>query len=330
MASRASVEVSGSELKSEIQFSNNEVSLCLLLQRRARTMRVIDFRAGVTPRKRATVLKLAREQGVEKVYTLVERDEVSTWTKLGFVKEANIPCFYKRSDAYLLGCSTDAPLESGTRIAAARPMVANGATPPSLAGMNEPEDDEDDEPEDAATLAAQARAEKTIVQARKHAKNATDVAMPKITLAQAKEPVAKKTVDKLAKAGLALTTFESFGRDAIRRYFTLAARGNFELLASVETQPCFGNAFLELLRAPKGDTERLHYVGAVRAMCTQLTDEGVVSCFALTPSDDIELAAAYVANGFRRTGVLQKHLLVGRTRKDAILWSRKLANPAVD
>jgi len=82
---------------------NETVSLCLLLNRRTKTMRVIDFRAGPSHAKRVFVLKLAKREGIEKVYTLVERDEVSTWMKLGFAREASIPGFYKRSDAFLLG-----------------------------------------------------------------------------------------------------------------------------------------------------------------------------------------------------------------------------------
>src|SRR5690349_23307134 len=92
----------------EMFVQNEAVSLCLLLNRRTKTMRVIDFRAGPSHAKRIFVLKLAKREGIEKVYTLVERDEVSTWIKLGFAKEANIPGFYKRSDAFMLGCSVDA------------------------------------------------------------------------------------------------------------------------------------------------------------------------------------------------------------------------------
>jgi len=92
----------------EIFFHNDAVSLCLLVHRRAKTMRVVDFRAGPTPAKRTFVLSLARRENVEKVYTLVERDEVATWVKLGFAKEGNIPGFYKRSDAFMLGCSVNA------------------------------------------------------------------------------------------------------------------------------------------------------------------------------------------------------------------------------
>ena len=46
--------------------------------------------------------------------------------KLGFAKEGNIPGFYKRSDAYLLGCTVSGqprniPIESETRIAISPP-----------------------------------------------------------------------------------------------------------------------------------------------------------------------------------------------------------------
>src|ERR1700735_5451392 len=99
----------------EVFFQNDAVSLCLLVNRRAKTMRVVDFRAGPTSAKRQFVLQLAKREGMEKVYTLVERDEVSTWVKLGFAKEGAIPGFYKRSDAYMLGCSVDAALAREVR-----------------------------------------------------------------------------------------------------------------------------------------------------------------------------------------------------------------------
>src|SRR6476646_2252462 len=99
----------------EVFFQNDAVSLCLLINRRAKTMRVIDFRAGPTSSKRMFVLSLAQREGVEKVYTLVERDEVATWVKLGFAKEGNIPGFYKRSDAFMLGCSVNAPPRAAVR-----------------------------------------------------------------------------------------------------------------------------------------------------------------------------------------------------------------------
>jgi len=63
----------------------------------------------------------------------------------------------------------------------------------------------------------------------------------------------------------------------------------------------------------------------VRALCDKLVSEGTVSCFSLAPSDDVSLAAAFLYAGFRRTGLLLGHLPGGGSRRDVILWSRKLA-----
>jgi hypothetical protein len=293
----------------EMFVQNETVSLCLLLNRRTKTMRVVDFRAGPSHAKRLFVLELARRQGIEKVYTLVERDEVSTWLKLGFAKEANISGFYKRSDAFILGCSV-ATASLSHRI----PI-----------GIEEDEEPTAEEPSPAHDFA-----EKTLAHAKKHAKEIGDRALPPTKLAVVREtdgPV-KKLIEKAMKSGRALTAFEAFGRDVDRRFFHLTSRGGFELIASTESQSCFGNAFLELLTGPKTEAERLATFAALRTLCDKLLAEGTVSCFAIAPSDDVALATAFVLNGFRRTGLLQNHVTVGGERKDAIVFSRKLANPA--
>lgn len=297
----------------EMFVQNEAVSLCLLLNRRTRTMRVIDFRAGPSHAKRRFVLELAKRERIEKVYTLVERDEVSTWIKLGFAKEANIAGFYKRSDAFILGCSVDdATQHHGLHV------------PIGL--------DDDDDPTPAEPSAAHDFAEKTLVHAKKHAKELADRPLPvtKVATVRETDAVVKKIVDKAIKAGRALTAFEPFGRDVERRFFHLTSRGGFELVASTESQSCFGNTFLELLTGPKTEAERIATVAALRTLCDKLLAEGVVSCFAVAPSDDVALATALVFNGFRRTGLLQNHVTVGGARKDAIVFSRKLANPTDD
>jgi len=291
----------------EMFVQNDTVSLCLLLNRRTKTMRVVDFRAGPSHAKRIFVLKLAKREGIEKVYTLVERDEVSTWMKLGFAKEGNIPGFYKRSDAFMLGCSVDEAL-------------AMHALPLTV--------DDDDEPAPVVPSPAHDKAEKVLAVAKKHNKELLDRPLPVTKLAVVRENEVKKTIEKTVRANRAMTAFEPFGRDVERRFFTITGRGNFELVASTESQSCFGNAFLELLTPPKTDAERLCTISALRTICDKLMSEGVVSCFSLSPSDDVALATAFVYNGFRRTGLLQNHLVVGGERKDAIIFSRKLANPA--
>jgi hypothetical protein len=326
----------------EVFFQNDAVSLCLLINRRAKTMRVVDFRAGPTLAKRKLVLELAKREGMEKAYTLVERDELSTWVKLGFAKEGNIPGFYKRSDAFLLGCSVDAALAREPRELASASIGPsanmNSEVRISLRGRlahtvpvpQAAEEDEDvvEEVDDRAHVFA----EKTLAHAKKQAKDLAGKALPVSKVASIRELDAKKPLEKALKAGVALTAFEPFGRDVERRFFLVTSRPAksppFELVASTESQACFGNAFLELLTAPRNEVEKLATVSALKALCEKLLSEGVVSCFSLGPSDDEALSCAFVANGFRRTGLLQNHMVVGGERKDAIIWSRKLANPA--
>jgi len=290
----------------EMFVQNETVSVCLLLNRRTKTMRVIDFRAGPSEAKRLYVLKLAKREGMEKIYTLVERDEVGTWMKLGFAKEANVPGFYKRSDAFLLGTTVE---EAALHV----------DLPVSI--------DDDDDDVTPPPSPAHDFAEKTLAQAKKQVKALLDRPLPPTKMTPAKESEIHKSVEKAIRSGRALTAFEPFGRDATRRYFTLSARGGFELVVSTESQSCFGNAFLELLTAPTTDAERLATMSAVRTVCDKLLAEGAVSCFALVPSDDLGLTTAFVFNGFRRTGLLVGHLRIGDERKDAIVFSRKLANP---
>lgn len=311
----------GAQQKSveEVFFQNDAVSLCLMIHRRAKTMRVIDFRAGPSNAKRMFVLALAQREGVDKVYTLVERDEVSTWTRLGFAREGNIPGFYKRSDAFLLGCSVAAAErpQSQMRIAIRDAGAAEDVEHEDL--------DEEETPVDARALEF---AERTIASGKKAAKALAGKALPSVKLAPMTESDARKHVAAAVKANRALTGFEPFGRDVERAYYALTARGGYELVVSTESQACFGNAFLEMLTGPKTDGERLAVVSALRAMCEKMLAAGVVSCFSLAPSDDVALATAFAFNGFRRTGLLQNHLQVGAARKDAIIWSRRLVNPA--
>jgi hypothetical protein len=321
----------GSQQKAvdEVFFQNEAVSLCMLINRRARTMRVIDFRAGPTNAKRLFVQSVAQREGVEKVYTLVERDEVQTWHKMGFQKEASIPGFYKRSDAFLLGSTVpalgerppaeaaqgglaeDTPLHSETRL-----VIAGAVGAPTIVSPRHE------------------RMERTIVAGKRTAKEFAEK-LPPAKVTEIDEVYAHRAVAAALRAGRALTAFEPFGRDIKRRHFAVTVRGGFELVVSTESQSCFGNAYLELLQSPRTDAEKIGTTAAVHALCEKLMAEETVTCFSLAPSDDIALASAFVYNGFRRTGLLVEHLLLapgpqvrGSKRADAILWSRKLNNPA--
>jgi hypothetical protein len=293
----------------ELLFHNDTVSLCLLVNRRHQTLRVIDFRAGPTPAKRNFVIAAAKREGVEKVFTLVERDEVNTWTRLGFTREGSIHAFYKRSDAWILGAvvSQVGPLRTDARV--------------------ETSDDDDDDREDEPISPAASLAERTLARARRQLKGSSQ-ALPAVKLAPAREPDVKRALAAAQRSGRALTGFEAFGRDVERRAFVLTGRGGFELFVSWESQTCFGNSFLEILTGPRTEAERLATTAAVRAVCDRLSTDGVVSAFCLSPADDADLCSVYLGAGFRRSGVLARHIQVKSDRKDAIVWSRKLAATA--
>lgn len=308
----------------EVFVRNDAVSLCLLLNRRARTMRVIDFRAGASPAKKLFVQSIARRERIEKVVALVERDECATWGRLGFAREGNIPGFYKRSDAFIMGCVVPA-------VAAPPAPSAKGAHRESgvfSVGRHDlfPSDADADGDDELPAPASSAIAERTVAQARKVAKELADAAPMALKVAALPAADVQKRVAQATKEGRALTGFETFGRDVTREDVLVSAKGQ-ELLIGAEVQRCYGNAFLEALTAPRDDKERGFFAQALRAACERLTSGGLYTAFGLTAADDARMAAGYIANGFRRTGLLRQHLRAREERVDAILWSRKLANP---
>lgn len=295
MAVRAPTESAESE---DILFENSKVSLCLLLNRHARTLRIFDFRAGSDPTKRQYVFSIAQREGAERVYTVVERDEIGAWQRLGFQREGVIPGFFKRSDAYVLGT----------------------LVPSALGEEPAPVSTDSDADSDAA-------AERTLTQARKLARELGASSNRAVRLQPASEAVVKRAVAAAARAGRALTRFDRFGRDVQRSEICVTSRGGFSLIVSVERQPCFDNAFIELLTGPRTDRDVVLTAAGLRATCEKLKREGTVGSFATSPVDDVGLAAAWLANGFRRTGTLVGHQLVRGERRTAFLWTKKLSLP---
>jgi hypothetical protein len=313
----------------EVFVRNDVVSLCLLLNRRSRQMRVIDFRAGASPAKKLFVQSIARRERIEKVVVLVERDECATWARLGFVREGNIPGFYKRSDAFIMGCVIP-PIDATVKSTAEAPkprMAESGVFSVGRHSVYTSEDEEPDLEEEAPAPAASAQAEKTVTQARRIAKDLlANGSFPSVKLAQLQPNDVAKRVAVATKEGRALTGFESFGRDVTRDDVLVTAKGG-ELVIGAEIQRCYGNAFLEVLTGPRDDKERNFMTAAIQAACERLLANEIVCAFSLTPADDVKMATAFVAAGFRRTGLLRQHLRLKNERVDAILWSRKLATP---
>lgn len=279
----------------ELYFRSDSAYLCLLLNRRTRSIRVIDFRAGALPAKRLYIQSVATQESVEKVITLVEKDEVSSWTRVGFVREGTIPGFYKRSDGHLCGCVI------GDKTASVE-----------------------------VSDASEKLTDKTINAAKKAAKDIPEkIRGASVRKASEKDALAAR--DAAWRKNPALGSFDVFGRDAGRIYYEASVKRSKPNFLSAEFQDCFGHALIEVLRLPTTENEMLAIASGLNALGDNLQERGIVAAFSFAPNDNMELATAFVAAGYRKTGLLAQGVLDGAGgRKDAILWTRKLANPLGD
>ena len=78
---------------------------------------------------------------------------------------------------------------------------------------------------------------------------------------------------------------------------------------------------------PTTENETLAVIAGLRALGDDLQERGIVAAFAFAPHDNLETSTAFVAAGYRKTGLLAQGILQpDGTRTDAILWTRKLAS----
>ena len=152
----------------------------------------------------------------------------------------------------------------------------------------------------------------------------------RVTLRGVEAKVALAARDQAWDKGEGIGGFDPFGRGVLRLFLeaspqTKKSRANY---LSVEFQDCFGHALVEVLRSPTDEGEILATAAGLRAFGDELKRRSIVSVFGFGPSDDEKLSMSYHAAGFRKTGLLARGIQVGNERRDAILWSRKLFNPA--
>jgi hypothetical protein len=289
----AAVKESELPIVEELHFRSDNAFLCLLLNRRTKQIRVIDFRAGALPAKRLFIQSVAQREGVEKVILLVEKDEVSSWTRVGFVREGQVPGFYKRSDGHLVGCVI------GERTA-------------SIEISEE----------------AQKIAERTINAAKKLGDGIEDP-VKGVTVQEVDKESAEEARDAAwTKRTDTYGCFDAFGRDAARMYVEVTSKKTKPNYLSAEFQDCFGHSLIEILRVPRSEHEVQAAAAGLQWLNEYLKAKEIVSAFAFAPVDNLELATIFLSCGYRKTGLLAKGALIGDKRSDAILWTRKLADPS--
>jgi hypothetical protein len=280
------VEKEKSEAVRQIMLRSEHVFMCLLRNKTHNHIRVIDFRTGNFPVKKVFINSVVQEEAAHKVFTLIERDEVSGWQRLGFQKEGTIPGFYKRSDAYVMS---------------------------KVFG--------DDE-----VSATTNYDEKLVIQnAKKIGKDLTESKLPTCRIRVVDLEGATSIRLEAPETRLRLTQFDPFGRHGDRLLLHAATRrGGHENVLGAEYQDCFGNAHFELLFSPKTQGELAVAYAGLQQMLTVLADRGVVSVFAFARVDQELLNGMYAAAGFRRTGLLSHQSRHEDGYVDELLWSRKL------
>ena len=90
---------------------NEDIFCSLLFDYANRTLRVVDFRGGNFQSKHVYLESVLMKEGMRKIFTLIERDDMNGWQRVGYHREGSIPGYYKRSDAYVMARIYDKDFE---------------------------------------------------------------------------------------------------------------------------------------------------------------------------------------------------------------------------
>ncbi|MEZ4410191.1 MAG: hypothetical protein R3A52_27495 [Polyangiales bacterium] len=250
----------------EVHVRREGIHVSLVVNRRQRSARLVDYLAGNFVTKQQHLDAIARREGIERIYTLVEKEESLGWSRVGYAREGTIPSYYKRSDAYLLGrVITD---------------------PPTLTEEGAP----------ATVPADTAAAEKTLTAAKR--------LVPEVTLPKGVKVEVLDDHKALASGAVAPHTrkaaawFEERFGSIGDRVHVVAKAGRApkvpDQIVTGELQEPFGNAFVQVALHPtKADEAKSCGARGLHGCAAQ------IGCaFAVSPADNA-LAAAVRATGAR-------------------------------
>ncbi|MCC6750245.1 MAG: hypothetical protein IT371_21450 [Deltaproteobacteria bacterium] len=74
----------------------------LVINRSHGHLRFMDFRVGNYEAKRDLLDQVARQEGLRKIFTLVEKQDSNGWRTMGFIREGVYPGFFRTADAYIM------------------------------------------------------------------------------------------------------------------------------------------------------------------------------------------------------------------------------------
>ena len=86
----------------EHYYRRGDIDFCFLLNRTHLNLRVFDYRVGNYQQKRDFFDRIARSEGLKKVFTVVEKQDSKSWRSVGFSREGAIPGYFRTADAYIM------------------------------------------------------------------------------------------------------------------------------------------------------------------------------------------------------------------------------------
>jgi len=284
----------------------------MIYDRGNRCLRVIDFRTGNFPVKETVIRQLAEEFGAHKIFTLIERDDINGWQRMGFTREGSIPGYYKRSDAYFMSCLPNQDVE-----------ILPETT--------------EDPPKRRKLLAEMKKAAKGM----KHKKDVTgrlreidfddalkfaENEMKRLSnVKSSKKRKDSAVIVQLARKLIPGPVFQNFSRDGQRIFLLIQQkRSRTGSLMVLEYQDCFGNVKISFLRPPVNEIEASLTLNALNMVLDEFTRAGAVAAFAFPPVEWTSINAIFINSGFRKAGWLTHHRRSPDDYHDCVLWARRL------
>ena len=303
---------------SERMVRNDDIFCSLLFDNANGSIRIVDFRGGNFQTKHSFLERVLIGEHMRKIFTLIERDDMNGWQRVGYLREGTIPGYYKRSDAYIMSRIYDADW-NGSDAAEESPwrkaFVADvkNLSREFVAAKNTGLKIEQVDNEEAVQLINEEIA-RQVAQERKAAREKKKSGgagrkLPALVERQGDEPL-----------------FPQFSREIETYYVVAQNRRTRQLnLFGAEYQDCFGNAKVDVFFTPTTKAERTLALTGINAFIDWLTEVGAVALFALVPSNNLELNALFSSAGFRNSGWLSRQIVTDDGIVDLVLWTRKLA-----
>jgi hypothetical protein len=132
MANQSDPSLEGVE---EHYYRRGDIDFCFLLNRKHHNLRVFDYRVGNYQQKRDFFDRIARAEGLKKVFTVVEKQDSKSWRSVGFSREGAIPGYFRTADAYIM---SRVYTDDGDPIQGGAPKLNAPSITPEVSQPNKP------------------------------------------------------------------------------------------------------------------------------------------------------------------------------------------------